>query len=431
MYYFAAAASLALIIGLFFLVKENSFKEDKNLAQNAPEKTEQIVTEQNGATEESQKVAEPDAGKKVPTEEVAESKGKEKSFKEGKLEETSTGKDLSNKMTTISAPTESENSVAANEKAGEYGWNNGTGAAAGGKMQNAKAEGKATMDEVSVVDQESTSGLAKTSTNKPEEKKAAHKKSGEASKNLEDATAVYKEADEKEKQRYESNTVWTSTPSAMGPGAVKQQTQTESKPKVADDNQAVAGSTTTANPAPVQAQMAQADISKTDKSYNANAATGEEQLKSEVVTTKSKRSNYKANRSKAKSPAYEPAPSREDKKDAAGYSYYSQTSTRDFTSPEFVGGLPALQQFISDNLEISAPEKQGTVGVEFTVNPDGSVDTSNVKVTQPIKDCNPCSNDVKDLVKKMPKWQPALENGKGKAYRQKMSVPYHSRASKK
>jgi hypothetical protein len=431
MYYFAAAASLALIIGIFFLVKENSFRKEDNLAQSAPEKTEEVVTGKDQVIEESQKITEPDADKAMPSKEAGELKGKEEAFKDGKLAESATQRNLTNGIATVNAPAESENRVAANEKTNGNGWINGEGTAAGGKMQDSRTGGTSTVDEVGVADQEKYRGLASVTTSKSEEKKA-YKKSGEVSKNLEDATALYKDADEKEKKHFESNTVWTSTPSANGPGAARQQTQTESKPKIAAEDQVVTGSTTTANPAPVQAQMAQGDLSKSDKSNTQEiAATGEEQLKSEVAVTKNARNKSKRNNGKTKSPAYEPAPSREDNKDVAGYSYYSQTSTRDFSSPEFIGGTPALQQFIRDNLEVSMPEKKGTVIVEFNVKSDGVVDTSNVKVTQPIKGCDACSKDVKDLVKKMPKWQPAIENGKGKEYRQKMSVPYNTRATKK
>jgi hypothetical protein len=431
-YYFAAAASLALIIGIFFLVKENSFKEDKNLAQSAPEKTEEVVTGKDQPVEEEQKAITQEVDKKAPSKEAIELKGKEEAFKEGKLAESSGDNDAFRRVVTA-VPTESANRAAANEKANDKRWAKGEGMPIGGNMQDSKSEGKS-VDQLGVSDQEKYRGLSSGSYNKPDEKKVASKKTEEFSKNLEDETTAYKDTDEKGKKHYESNTVWITSPSAVGPGVAKQQqAQTESKPKTTVDDRTVTGSTTTAaNSIPVQSQVAQADLSKADKNNNAEvAASGEEQVKTEAAESRKNRNKSGGKHSKSKSAAYEPAPSREENKDAAGYSFYSQTSTRDFSSPEFIGGLPALQQFIGDNLEVSMPEKKGTLTVEFTVKPDGTVDTSNVKVTQPIKGCEPCSKDVKDLVKKMPKWQPALENGKGKEYRQKMSVLYKSRSTKK
>jgi len=128
----------------------------------------------------------------------------------------------------------------------------------------------------------------------------------------------------------------------------------------------------------------------------------------------------------AKTAAFDSEPT-----ERAGYAYYAQSGARGFTSPEFTGGDPALQQFVKDNLKISAPDKKGTIVTEFKVNKDGSIDTSSVSITTPIKDCNPCSKDVKELVKKMPKWTPATENGQPKEYRQKMSVLYDANMSKK
>lgn len=431
MYYFAAAASLALIIGIFFLVKETTLKKDANLAQSAPEKTQDAVKGFDfPPPPDAQKDQSESEDKKIVAEEMQASKGKEASFKEGKPQEKpAKSEDISNGIATVNVPAESENRAAANEKSSSLGWS--TGAAASGKMQDNKGGGKSTLDETT-TDQEVFRGAKDEPSQKAEEKKIAHKKGDVFSKNLEDSK-LYKEADEKEKKHYESNTVWTTTPSPNGPGALKQQSQAELKPKATVDDRSVAGTTATSNAAPVATQTESGDLSKADKNNNNGdvTSTGEEQLKLSEVSS-SKKSGTGGKRRKLKSnAANQPAPTREGDKDVAGYAYYSQTSTRDFTSPEFIGGTPALQQFISDNLEVSQPEKKGTVGVEFTVRPDGAVDTSNIKITQPISGCDPCSKDVKDLVKKMPRWQPAMENGKGKEYRQKVSVPYKSRQAKK
>ncbi|MGZ3902783.1 MAG: hypothetical protein ACXVC6_03760, partial [Bacteroidia bacterium] len=92
---------------------------------------------------------------------------------------------------------------------------------------------------------------------------------------------------------------------------------------------------------------------------------------------------------------------------------------------EFVGGEEALQKFVKGNLKISEPQKSGTIVAEFEVESDGKVDTGSVKITSKISNCNPCSDDVKRMVKKMPKWKPSNEKGNSKARKQKISVDYN------
>jgi TonB family protein len=89
--------------------------------------------------------------------------------------------------------------------------------------------------------------------------------------------------------------------------------------------------------------------------------------------------------------------------------------------PSFPGGYNAMQQFIVQH--IVYPEKaqkmgiEGKVYVEFIVNKDGSL--SNILVKRGIG--HGCDEAVIDLVRSMPKWEPARVSGRPE--RLKTSIP--------
>jgi protein TonB len=79
--------------------------------------------------------------------------------------------------------------------------------------------------------------------------------------------------------------------------------------------------------------------------------------------------------------------------------------------PEFPGGLPAMYQFIQENVvyPIKAKNKgiQGKVYLQFIVSPDGSI--LDVKVR---KGAHPILNEeAVRVVKMMPKWKPGSQGG--------------------
>ena len=79
--------------------------------------------------------------------------------------------------------------------------------------------------------------------------------------------------------------------------------------------------------------------------------------------------------------------------------------------PSFAGGHEALQSFMQENLEypITAIRKghEGTVVVEFFVNTDGIIE--NISIRKSV--CDQLDEAAIDLVKKMPRWNPARDNG--------------------
>lgn len=392
LYYFSAAASLVLIVGLFFVLKENALKKADNLALNAPVSTEETVSRTEAAVDA-------DTGGAAPLQSVAESQPK----KPAAVATSEAG--MQNELT------EPVSAVPVEEKADKLTVDDNenvaglaTGESESYLADSRKAQGKDKPQDIAGKDEQTK----ETSNNKAEEKKA------------------YKlaESDERNAVTYQTNTVWTTPAGAPKKEANAKQEglASETKPQVQQDYRGttVTGSTSDAAGAgKSQEQLAGNFASDEDK------AKGKESLEKDRELVKNQKSNQSAfgkkkkARSRAKTASFEDAPA-----ERPGYSFYTQSGPRDFTSAEFKGGEAALQNFIDQNLKRSEPAKKGTVVVEFTIKSSGTIDTTSIKVVSPIKNCEPCSKDVINLVKKMPGWQPASENGKPKEYRQKLSVVY-------
>ncbi|HXB41202.1 MAG TPA: hypothetical protein VNZ49_11720 [Bacteroidia bacterium] len=425
MYYFAAAASLLLVIGLFFLMKENAFeKKDSGLAVNNPVNTNQAPVAKGEQMETSGKEdKEPSADFKTTTEEVTT----KEVLKERKLNDEVAAKNqetFATDVTTVNVPpAESANklTLAANEKS-----NNGNeagGVKLDATLEEKKSGGKAGKDDKYVDTDE-------------EQKREQYKKE-------EDKKLSKVKEDEKEKHvRYETNTVWTTPATSDNKDKqvvdeLKQKTQpqTESKPGTGttDDNRNNQNANVTTTNAPVQTQS-QGDVVTGGGSADQSKVAAPKKNAEVVVSAEQKvnqgpfSKKYRAKKARVeKSPDTGSAPAGK----AAGYAYYSQSSTRSFTSPEFIGGDEALQKFVKENLKISSPDKTGTIVAEFLVKKDGSIDAGSIKVIIPLKNCDSCSKDVIELIKSMPQWKPATENGQGKEYSQKLSVLYDIKMSKK
>ncbi len=104
----------------------------------------------------------------------------------------------------------------------------------------------------------------------------------------------------------------------------------------------------------------------------------------------------------------------------------SQTATDSFLftcedGPEFPGGQAAMQEYFRINLKYPDAARwkglEGVVYVSFYVNADGSL--SEVKVEKGLG--SGCDEEAIRLVKRMPKWKPALKHGK--PLRVKMTLP--------
>jgi TonB family protein len=75
--------------------------------------------------------------------------------------------------------------------------------------------------------------------------------------------------------------------------------------------------------------------------------------------------------------------------------------------PEFPGGTDAMMDFVKKNLKIPKRAANGTVYVQFIVEKNGSL--SEVSVLRGIS--QPFNEAAVNLVRKMPKWVPAMQNG--------------------
>jgi periplasmic protein TonB len=76
---------------------------------------------------------------------------------------------------------------------------------------------------------------------------------------------------------------------------------------------------------------------------------------------------------------------------------------------DVVGGLPALRQFIADNIELDMIDGNAKVYLKFVVDKDGSV--SDVTVTKTSDDCKSCEKAAIKVVKSLSKWTPGKVNG--------------------
>lgn len=77
---------------------------------------------------------------------------------------------------------------------------------------------------------------------------------------------------------------------------------------------------------------------------------------------------------------------------------------------QFPGGIPALREFIRDNIDLNMIDGSAKVSLKFVVDTDGSI--SSVVVTKTSKDCESCEKAAIKVVKSMPHWTPGKVNGK-------------------
>jgi protein TonB len=77
---------------------------------------------------------------------------------------------------------------------------------------------------------------------------------------------------------------------------------------------------------------------------------------------------------------------------------------------EYPGGMPALHEFIKDNIDLNIIDGSAKVYLKFVVDIDGTI--SGVSVTKTSEDCKSCEKAAIKVVKSMPNWKPGKLNGK-------------------
>ncbi len=93
-------------------------------------------------------------------------------------------------------------------------------------------------------------------------------------------------------------------------------------------------------------------------------------------------------------------------------------------TPQFPGGEEAMSAFIAENLKYPQQAAdngvEGNVNLEFIVKADGSI--SSIKVTRMIDPY--LEEEAIRLVRIMPKWEPADNNGVAKDAPAKITIPF-------
>jgi len=81
---------------------------------------------------------------------------------------------------------------------------------------------------------------------------------------------------------------------------------------------------------------------------------------------------------------------------------------------EFPGGMAALKQYLANNIKYPEVALEMGIGgkcyLKFVVSTSGNI--SNVKVVKGVPDCKECDEEAMRVVKGMPNWAPAKNNGK-------------------
>lgn len=75
----------------------------------------------------------------------------------------------------------------------------------------------------------------------------------------------------------------------------------------------------------------------------------------------------------------------------------------------FPGGMPALREFIKENIDLNMIDGSAKVYLKFVVDTDGKI--SSVTVTKTTDDCKSCEKAAVKVVKSMPQWTPGKVNG--------------------
>lgn len=90
----------------------------------------------------------------------------------------------------------------------------------------------------------------------------------------------------------------------------------------------------------------------------------------------------------------------------------------------FPGGEAAMTEYITTNLKYPTPAAdngiEGVVEVRFTVKPDGTIGT--IKIVRMVDP--DLEQEAIRLVKNMPAWTPATENGTPVASEQTVKIPF-------
>jgi periplasmic protein TonB len=99
---------------------------------------------------------------------------------------------------------------------------------------------------------------------------------------------------------------------------------------------------------------------------------------------------------------------------------YDKVFTKVEKEAKFPGGPEAWRRYLERNLNANAAQEDGapagnyTVKVQFIVDKEGNI--SNVQAIESPKACPSCAAEAVKIIKKGPKWEPAVQNGRNVIY---------------
>ena len=98
----------------------------------------------------------------------------------------------------------------------------------------------------------------------------------------------------------------------------------------------------------------------------------------------------------------------------------------DQEQPQFPGGLSALMAYLQKEIKYPKAEEeahiQGRVHIQFTVETDGMI--TNVRTVRHVKDGPGLEKEAERAVKAMPRWTPAMQNGRPVRVEYILPVPF-------
>jgi protein TonB len=120
------------------------------------------------------------------------------------------------------------------------------------------------------------------------------------------------------------------------------------------------------------------------------------------------------------------------KRSVSESSYDDKVFTKVQQSPQFPGGMEMWKKYLERNLNVNAATLGGVsrgtynVKVQFITDKEGNV--SNVQAIETPKECPGCSVEAIKVIKKGPKWQPAVQNGRNVVFQNVVTINFPVKA---